>query len=144
MSQLNPNCTPVTIYINRTCLSLQYFPRVFFLMFTLFNIYFFSFPVGFSYLCLLTTVLFVQHSMLFFWNRYEVPALVRLPCYRNTWCSRVCMLDYISRILYPCSLGVWTHQPSATPALCCVLPIRAPRTGGGGTQTRERDSFFSW
>jgi hypothetical protein len=28
-----------------------------------------SFPFGFSYLALVTTVLFLQHSMLFFWNR---------------------------------------------------------------------------
>ena len=39
--------------------------------FTLFHVYFFSFPFGFSYLALVTTVLFLQHAMLFFWNRYE-------------------------------------------------------------------------
>lgn len=46
-------------------------PQVFFLYFTLFHVYFFSFPFGFSYLALVTTVLFLQHSMLFCWNRYE-------------------------------------------------------------------------
>lgn len=46
--------------------------QVFFLYFTLFHVYFFSFPFGFSYVALVTTVLFLQHSMLFFWNRYEV------------------------------------------------------------------------
>lgn len=45
--------------------------QVFFLYFTLFHVYFFSFPFGFSYLALVTTVLFLQHSMLFCWNRYE-------------------------------------------------------------------------
>ena len=59
----------------RTWQSLQFFPRIFFLLFSLYNIYFFSFPFGFSYLALLTTVLFVQYSMLVFWNRFEVPAL---------------------------------------------------------------------
>lgn len=51
--------------------------QVFFLYFTLFHVYFFSFPFGFSYLALVTTVLFLQHSMLFFWNRYEASSTQR-------------------------------------------------------------------
>lgn len=50
--------------------------QVFFLYFTLFHVYFFSFPFGFSYLALVTTVLFLQHSMLFCWNRYEASVAV--------------------------------------------------------------------
>lgn len=53
--------------------------QVFFMYFTLFHVYFFSFPFGFSYLALVTTVLFLQHSMLFFWNTYEASLLLTLP-----------------------------------------------------------------
>mmetsp|Transcript_16322 Transcript_16322/g.36723 ORF Transcript_16322/g.36723 Transcript_16322/m.36723 type:complete len:332 (-) Transcript_16322:130-1125(-) len=59
----------------RTYCTMQFFPRVFFLYFTLFHVYFFSCPFGFTYLALNSTVLFLAHSMLFFWNRYELPAL---------------------------------------------------------------------
>lgn len=68
-------CEVYSVISMRTTMCTRFFPRVFFLYFTLFHIYFFSFPFGFSYLALATTVLFLQHSMLFFWNRYEVPAL---------------------------------------------------------------------
>jgi len=54
---------------------MQYFPAVFFLLFLLFHIYFFSFPFGFSYTALTSTSCFIFHSMLFFWNRYELPAV---------------------------------------------------------------------
>jgi len=53
----------------------HFFPRVFFLYFTLFHVYFFSCPVGFTYASLASTVLFLFHTILFFWNRYELPAL---------------------------------------------------------------------
>jgi hypothetical protein len=59
----------------RTVPSISFFPRAFFFYFSLFHIYFFSFPFGFSYLALFTTVLYIQHSMVFCWNTYEIPAL---------------------------------------------------------------------
>ena len=59
----------------RTYPSMLFFPRAFFFYFSFFHIYFFSFPFGFSYLSLLTTVLFIQHSMIFCWNNFEIPAL---------------------------------------------------------------------
>eukprot|EP00903_Cladosiphon_okamuranus_P006745 g6580.t1 len=68
-------CEVYSVVSVRTSVCIRFFPQVFFLYFTLFHIYFFSFPFGFSYLALVTTVLFLQHSMLFCWNRYEVPAL---------------------------------------------------------------------
>mmetsp|Transcript_62396 Transcript_62396/g.184620 ORF Transcript_62396/g.184620 Transcript_62396/m.184620 type:complete len:305 (-) Transcript_62396:164-1078(-) len=55
---------------------IQFFPRVFFLYFTLFHVYFFSCPFGFSYTSLVSTGLFLLHSMLFFINRYELPAIL--------------------------------------------------------------------
>ena len=85
---------------------MHFFPRVFFLYFTLFHVYFFSCPIGvsprlcltcaalccsvpnttacsmdkstpkqFTYASLASTILFLVHTMIFFWNRYELPAL---------------------------------------------------------------------
>jgi len=59
----------------RTVEGIHFFPRVFFLYFTLFHVYFFSCPVGFTYASLASTILFLLHTVLFFWNRYELPAL---------------------------------------------------------------------
>jgi len=60
----------------RTIHSSIYYPQVFFAYFTLFHIYYFSCPFGFSYAALVSTVLFQLHSMIFFWNRYELPAIL--------------------------------------------------------------------
>lgn len=54
---------------------MQFFPKMFFLLFTLFHVYFFSCPFGFSYTALASTACFMLHSMVFFWNRYELPAI---------------------------------------------------------------------
>jgi len=54
---------------------MHFFPRVFFLYFTLFHVYFFPCPIGFTYASLASTTLFLFHTMLFFLNRYELPAL---------------------------------------------------------------------
>uniref|UniRef100_A0A0D6R123 Membralin n=1 Tax=Araucaria cunninghamii TaxID=56994 RepID=A0A0D6R123_ARACU len=61
----------------RTTLSMQYFPRFFLLYFLVFHIYFFSYAYGFSYLAFSATAAFMQHLVLYFWNRFEVPALER-------------------------------------------------------------------
>jgi hypothetical protein len=58
----------------RTVTSTKFFPKVFFFYFCLFHVYFFCFPFGFSYIALSTAGILVAHAMLFFWNRYEVPA----------------------------------------------------------------------
>mmetsp|Transcript_22084 Transcript_22084/g.48024 ORF Transcript_22084/g.48024 Transcript_22084/m.48024 type:complete len:741 (-) Transcript_22084:255-2477(-) len=59
----------------RSAQGMHFFPRVFFLYFTLFHVYFFSCPIGFTYASLASTILFLFHTMLFFLNRYELPAL---------------------------------------------------------------------
>jgi len=59
----------------RTKETARFFPKAYFLYFTLFNVYFFSCPFGFSQLSLLSTALFLTHTMLFFWNRFELPAV---------------------------------------------------------------------
>ena len=59
----------------RTLPTIRFFPRIFLIYYALYHIYVFVFPYGFSYLALLTMVLFLQHAMYFFWHRYELPAL---------------------------------------------------------------------
>ena len=68
-------CEVFSVVCLRSGPSIRFFPRVFFCYFSMFHVYFFSFPFGFSYLALGTTVLFIQHSMLFCWNAFEIPAL---------------------------------------------------------------------
>ncbi|GLT42752.1 hypothetical protein SLA2020_167370 [Shorea laevis] len=70
-------CELFTLISVRTPISMKFFPRFFLLYFLVFHIYFFSYAYGFSYLALSTTAAFVQHLILYFWNRFEVPALQR-------------------------------------------------------------------
>ena len=53
----------------------HFFPRIFFLLFCLFHFYLFSFPFGFTHAALVCTAFFMIHSMVFFWHRYELPAV---------------------------------------------------------------------
>lgn len=55
---------------------IHFFSKIFFLLFALLHFYIFSFPFGFSYMALTSTVCFMLHSMLFFWHRFELPAVV--------------------------------------------------------------------
>jgi hypothetical protein len=59
----------------RSSQGLHFFPRIFFLLFSLFHFYLFLYPFGFCYTALASTALFMTHSMLFFWHRYELPAV---------------------------------------------------------------------
>ncbi|KAL4200853.1 hypothetical protein AMTRI_Chr02g255710 [Amborella trichopoda] len=70
-------CEVFTMISVRTPISMQYFPRFFLLYFLVFHIYFFSYAYGFSYLAFYTTAAFMQHLVLYFWIRFEVPALQR-------------------------------------------------------------------
>ncbi|RID79803.1 hypothetical protein BRARA_A02511 [Brassica rapa] len=70
-------CELFTLISVRTPISMKFFPRFFLLYFLVFHIYFFSYAYGFSYLALMTTAAFMQHLILYFWNRFEVPALER-------------------------------------------------------------------
>ena len=60
----------------RTPASVVYFPRIFLGYFTLFCLYFFAFPDGFTHTAALCTFVFVQHIILHLWNAYEAPALI--------------------------------------------------------------------
>ncbi|XP_008224597.1 PREDICTED: uncharacterized protein LOC103324328 [Prunus mume] len=66
-----------TLISVRTPISMKFFPRFFLLYFLVFHIYFFSYAYGFSYLALSTAAAFMQHLILYFWNRFEVPTLQR-------------------------------------------------------------------
>lgn len=70
-------CEIFTLISVRTPISMKFFPRFFLLYFLVFHIYFFSYAYGFSYLALSTTAAFMLHLILYFWNRFEVPALQR-------------------------------------------------------------------
>ncbi|AES63270.1 putative membralin [Medicago truncatula] len=70
-------CELFTLISVRTPISMKFFPRFFLLYFLVFHIYFFSYAYGFSYLALSATAAFMQHLILYFWNRFEVPALQR-------------------------------------------------------------------
>jgi hypothetical protein len=59
----------------RTPTSIRFFPRFFFVYFSLFSVYFFSFPFGFSYLALFVCYGLLFHAMMHLWNCFEVPAL---------------------------------------------------------------------
>ncbi|XP_038684800.1 membralin-like protein At1g60995 isoform X2 [Tripterygium wilfordii] len=70
-------CELFTLISVRTPISMKFFPRFFLLYFLVFHIYFFSYAYGFSYLALSTTAAFMQHLILYFWNHFEVPTLLR-------------------------------------------------------------------
>ena len=59
----------------RSKTTMAFFPKFFWSYFAIFHLYFFSYPFGFSSMALLTDVLFIQHAMLYFWNRHEIEAL---------------------------------------------------------------------
>ncbi|GLT30545.1 hypothetical protein SLA2020_053390 [Shorea laevis] len=77
-------CELFTLISVRTPISMKFFPRFFLLYFLVFHIYFFSYAYGFSYLALSTTAAFMQHLILYFWNRFEVPALQRFIQHRRS------------------------------------------------------------
>ncbi|KAK2662426.1 hypothetical protein Ddye_001000 [Dipteronia dyeriana] len=77
-------CELFTLISVRTPISMKFFPRFFLLYFLVFHIYFFSYAYGFSYLALATTASFMQHLILYFWNRFEVPALQRFMVNRRS------------------------------------------------------------
>lgn len=69
-------CELFSVITLRTYHNVRVFPRLFFLYFCSFHLYFFLFPSGFSYMALTCCVVFLQHAMLSFFVRYEMPALL--------------------------------------------------------------------
>jgi hypothetical protein len=61
----------------RSSQGLLYFPKFFFLLFLLFHVYQVAFKeTGFVYTALTVVWCFMFHSMVFFWHRFELPAVV--------------------------------------------------------------------
>lgn len=69
----------------RHWISRQYLPKLFFCYFGAFHVYFFSFPLGFSWLALVTSILFMVHAALSVWNHCELPLLRRERYRRSEW-----------------------------------------------------------
>ncbi|CAN8074805.1 unnamed protein product [Agarophyton chilense] len=61
----------------RHWVSRVYLPRLFFCYFGAFHVYFFSFPLGFSWLAFATSIAFMVHAALTVWNHCELPVLRR-------------------------------------------------------------------
>lgn len=59
----------------RHWVSRLYLPRLFFCYFGGFHLYFFSFPLGFTWIALATSIAFMLHAALTVWNRCELPLL---------------------------------------------------------------------
>lgn len=59
----------------RTQMTRLLFPKLFVAYFLLFTVYCENFPYGFPYVALVAVYCFVIHSMMFFYNHYEMPAL---------------------------------------------------------------------
>eukprot|EP00004_Rigifila_ramosa_P016338 TRINITY_DN386_c0_g1_i4.p1 TRINITY_DN386_c0_g1~~TRINITY_DN386_c0_g1_i4.p1 ORF type:complete len:277 (-),score=68.23 TRINITY_DN386_c0_g1_i4:46-876(-) len=72
-------CTFVTemflLICVRTSVTTQLFPQFLVLLMTLFLVYYFTFPFGFTYLAAICLALLLQYIMLFFLNHFEIPAL---------------------------------------------------------------------
>lgn len=59
----------------RHWISRFYLPKLFFCFFVAFHIYFFSFPLGFSWLSFTTSLAWMVHAALAIWNHCELPLL---------------------------------------------------------------------
>jgi len=68
-------CELFVILSRRHSISLFYLPRLFFAYFLAFHVYYFTYPFGFTWIALLTSVAFMQHAVLMIWNRWEFPLL---------------------------------------------------------------------
>ncbi|KAK4783808.1 hypothetical protein SAY86_018176 [Trapa natans] len=82
-------CELFTLISVRTPISMKFFPRFFLLYFLVFHIYYFSYGYGFSYLALSTTAAFMQHLILYFWNRFEVINMQEITR-KSLWIAFLC------------------------------------------------------
>lgn len=69
----------------RHWISRIYLPRLFFFYFVAFHIYFFSFPLGFSWLSFATSLAFMVHAALAVWNHCELPLLRNEQYLQSHW-----------------------------------------------------------
>ncbi|KAE8692661.1 putative HSP40/DnaJ peptide-binding protein [Hibiscus syriacus] len=134
----------------RTPISMKFFPRFFLLYFLVFHIYFFCYAYGFSYLALSTTAAFMQHLILYFWNRFEVPALQRFmqnrrsqfqqhPDFHITSSTILASTLHITR-LNTRNPGVVRPDPNSVPGLRPGSDQEVPANGVGEAAGPRRQS----
>ncbi|KAL1569471.1 membralin-like proteinisoform X1 [Salvia divinorum] len=124
-------CELFTLISVRTPISMKFFPRFFLLYFLVFHIYFFSYTYGFSYLALSTSAAFMQHLVLYFWNRFEVPALQRFMQNRRSHFQQHPDFHISSSTILASTLRITrlnTRTPGAVNSDMASGPI--PRGGG--------------
>lgn len=68
-------CELATSGSTRHWISRLFLPKLLFFYFATFHIYFFSFPLGFSWLSFTTSLALMVHAALAVWNRCEIPLL---------------------------------------------------------------------
>ncbi|XP_042020928.1 membralin-like protein At1g60995 isoform X2 [Salvia splendens] len=124
-------CELFTLISVRTPISMKFFPRFFLLYFLVFHIYFFSYTYGFSYLALSTSAAFMQHLVLYFWNRFEVPALQRFMQNRRSHFQQHPDFHITSSTILASTLRITrlnTRNPGAVNSDMASGPV--PRGGG--------------
>ncbi|XP_042024570.1 membralin-like protein At1g60995 [Salvia splendens] len=124
-------CELFTLISVRTPISMKFFPRFFLLYFLVFHIYFFSYTYGFSYLALSTSAAFMQHLVLYFWNRFEVPALQRFMQNRRSHFQQHPDFHITSSTVLASTLRITrlnTRNPGAVNSDMAPGPV--PRGGG--------------
>ncbi|XVE66942.1 hypothetical protein DITRI_Ditri08aG0120100 [Diplodiscus trichospermus] len=117
----------------RTPISMKFFPRFFLLYFLVFHIYFFSYGYGFSYLALSTTAAFMQHLILYFWNRFEVPALQRFMQNRRSQLQQHPDFHITSSTILASTLHI-TRLNTRSPGLVNTDPTSGPGLRPGSDQ----------
>jgi len=60
----------------RSPIAIRILPHIIILYLAALHFYIFCAPLGFHYLALFTTLAFIGHAMFFFWNHFELPALL--------------------------------------------------------------------
>ncbi|XP_047330428.1 membralin-like protein At1g60995 isoform X2 [Impatiens glandulifera] len=131
-------CELFTLISVRTPISMKFFPRFFLLYFLAFHIYFFSYTSGFSYLALSTTAAFMQHLILYFWNRFEVPALQRFMQNRRSQFQQhpdfhITSSTILASTLHITRLNTRTLNPPTTNMDHHLHPILPPRAASTAT-----------
>ncbi|XVF45248.1 hypothetical protein PTKIN_Ptkin02bG0189700 [Pterospermum kingtungense] len=117
----------------RTPISMKFFPRFFLLYFLVFHIYFFSYSYGFSFLALSTAAAFMQHLILYFWNRFEVPALQRFMQNRRSQLQQHPGFHITSSTILASTLHI-TRLNTRNPGLVQTDPTSGPTFRPGSDQ----------
>ncbi|KAL6518437.1 hypothetical protein OROGR_018939 [Orobanche gracilis] len=125
-------CELFTLISVRTPISMKFFPRFFLLYFLVFHIYFFSYTYGFSYLALSTATAFMQHLILYFWNRFEVPALQRFMQNRRSHFQQHPDFHITSSTILASTLRITRLNTRNTGAVAAAAAVNTDVASGAG------------